>query len=58
LDDDAQKVGDDTTPNGATVPDGVYPADTCTSKGFGLSFTDAQRVETKLLKMLNDIQAP
>jgi hypothetical protein len=51
-------VGDDTTPNDKPVPGGVDTSGKCTSKGFDLSFTNAQRVKTKLLKMLNDIQAP
>jgi hypothetical protein len=58
VDDDSQTAEDDITLNGVSVPGSSSSAGTRKSNGFGLSFTDAQRVETKLLKMLNDIQAP
>jgi hypothetical protein len=40
------------------MPSDVSPPIDPPTKGFGPSYTDAQYVETKLLKMLNDIQAP
>jgi hypothetical protein len=45
-------------PDGVMTPGNVDPLVNCTLKVFGLLFTNAQHVETKLLKMLNDIQAP
>jgi hypothetical protein len=49
---------DGNNPDCVPVLGNADPLVNCTLKGFGLSFTDAQPVETKLLKMLNDIQAP
>ncbi len=50
----SEDVGD---PLNAHVNDG-HPADKKKTTGFGLAYTDAQYVETKLAKILNDIQAP
>jgi hypothetical protein len=60
-DDSASETDDSIDPNvldDASSHDTVDPPVNRPVKGFGLSFTDAQRVETSLLKMLNDIQAP
>ncbi len=43
---------------GVWIPTNILPHVDWWAKGFGLSYTDAQLIETKLLKMLNDIQAP
>jgi hypothetical protein len=50
----SEDVGD---PLNVHVNDG-HPADKKKTTGFGLAYTDAQYVETKLAKILNDIQAP
>jgi hypothetical protein len=57
--DATQNFGDDVGPPMEVYADDLVPpnVDSMTSK-FGMSYTTAHVIETKLAKMLNDIQAP